>query len=69
MVGNAGRAVSDEMRKRIDKRLEGISAKNISIILDICTSNKPPQRGGAVPFPALGRVEMACQFPEGLIFR
>ena len=33
----------------------------------ICTNDKPPQRGGAVPFPALGRVEMACQFPEGLI--
>ena len=32
-----------------------------------CTNDKPPQRGGAVPFPALGRVEMACQFPEGLI--
>ena len=30
-------------------------------------NNKPPQRGGAVPFPALGRVEMACQIPEGLI--
>ena len=36
MVGNARRAVSDEMRKRIiDKSLEGISAKDISIILDI----------------------------------
>ena len=33
----------------------------------VCTSNKPAQRGGAVPFPALGRVEMACRFPEGLI--
>ena len=33
----------------------------------ICTNDKPPQRGGAVPFPPLGRVEMACQFPEGLI--
>ena len=33
----------------------------------ICTNDKPPQRGGAVPFPALGRVEMACQFPKGLI--
>ena len=33
----------------------------------VCTNDKPPQRGGAVPFPALGRVEMACQFPEGLI--
>ena len=32
-----------------------------------CTNDKPPQRGGAVPFPTLGRVEMACQFPEGLI--
>ena len=32
-----------------------------------CTNDKPPQRGGAVPFPALGRVEMACRFPEGLI--
>ena len=33
-----------------------------------CTNDKPPQRGGAaVPFPALGKVEMACQFPEGLI--
>ena len=29
----------------------------------ICTNDKPPQRGGAVLFPALGRVEMACQFP------
>ena len=29
--------------------------------------DQPPQRGGAVPFPALGRVEMACRFPEGLI--
>ena len=36
MVDNARRAVSDEMRKRIiDKNLEGISAKDISIILDI----------------------------------
>ena len=35
--------------------------------LDFCTNDKPPQRGGAVPFPALGRAEMACQFPEGLI--
>ena len=32
-----------------------------------CTNDKPPQRGGAVPFPALERVEMACRFPEGLI--
>ena len=32
-----------------------------------CTNKKPPQRGGAVPFPTLGRVEMACRFPEGLI--
>ena len=35
--------------------------------LCICTNDKPPQRGGAALFPALGRVEMACQFPEGLI--
>ena len=34
---------------------------------DVCTNDKPPQRGGAVPFPALGRVEMVCQFPESLI--
>ena len=34
---------------------------------EYCTNDKPPQRGGAVPFPALGRLEMACQFPEGLI--
>ena len=32
-----------------------------------CTNNKPPHRGGAVPFPAPERVEMVCQFPEGLI--
>ena len=32
-----------------------------------CTNNKPPQLGGAVPFPTLGRVEMACRFSEGLI--
>ena len=32
-----------------------------------CTNDKPFQRGGAVPFPALGRVEMTCQFHEGLI--
>ena len=36
MVGNARRAVSNEMRKRIiDKSLEGISAKDITIILNI----------------------------------
>ena len=36
MVGNARRAVSDEMRKIIiDKSLEGISTKDISITLDI----------------------------------
>ena len=29
--------------------------------------DKPPQRGGAVPFLALGRVKMACRFPESLI--
>ena len=33
-----------------------------------CTNDKSPQRDGTVPFAALGRVEMACQFPEGLIF-
>ena len=32
-----------------------------------CTNDKPPQCGGAVFFPALGRVEMACRFPEGLV--
>ena len=36
MVGNARRAVSDEMTKIIiDKSLEGISTKDISITLDI----------------------------------
>ena len=33
------------------------------------TNDKPPQRGGAVLFPTLERVEMACRFPEGLILR
>ena len=33
-----------------------------------CTSDMPAHRGGAVLFPTLGRVEMACRFPEGLIF-
>ena len=32
-----------------------------------CANDKPPHRGGAVPFPAPGKVEMACQFPEPLI--
>ena len=36
MIGNVRRAVFDEMRKRIiGKSSEGISAKDISIILDI----------------------------------
>ena len=40
MVGNVRRAVSDEMKKRIiDKSLKSISAKNISIILDINYQN------------------------------
>ena len=33
-----------------------------------CTSDMPAHRGGAVLFPTLGRVEMACRFSEGLIF-
>ena len=34
---------------------------------NVCTNDNSPQRGGAVPFPALRRVEIACRFPEGLI--
>ena len=39
----------------------------IEVISSAPTASHLPQRGGAVPFPALGRVEMACQFPKGLI--
>ena len=30
-----------------------------------CTNQQPPQRGGAVPGPILGWVEMAVGLPEG----
>ena len=44
-------------------------AETLLDIKEDCTNDKPPRRGGAVPFPfpALGRLEMACGFPDGLI--
>ena len=32
---------------------------------NICTNQQLPQRGGAVPNPVLGWIEMAIGFPEG----
>ena len=40
-----------------DRRFNG---DHTTDVLMPCTKDKPPQRGGAVPFPTLGRVEMAC---------
>ena len=33
----------------------------------VCANDKRPHRCDALPFPAKGRVELAYQFPEGLI--
>ena len=67
LILHAGAALKSWLRDFISSCLRRLKIPKIWRRALVVANDKPPQRGGAVPFPTMGRVEMACRFPEGLI--